>query len=104
MCLHECVWEEEGEEGRGGGRRGRGGRGRWEKGRDMNNTDSQQQGIGIEDIRQNHSIHIHSPEASIHFLFNAHSNSVPYNWDSIQINSSQLCHSMSTLYNFIPFH
>ena len=41
------------------------------------------QGIGIEAIRQNHSIHIHSPEALIQFLFNAlcsrsHSNSIPY--------------------------
>ena len=53
--------------------------------------------------------HIHSPEALIQFLFNAlrarsHSNSIPYNWDSIQINSSQLCHSISILHNSIPFH
>ena len=41
--------------------------------------------------------------------FDSHSftwsfNSIPYNWDSIQINSSHLCRSMSTLHNSTPFH
>ena len=66
------------------------------------------QGIGIEAIRQNHSIHIRSSEALIQFLYNSlcsrsHSNSIPYNWDSIHNNSRQLCHSMSILHNSTPF-
>ena len=67
------------------------------------------QGIGIEEIRWKHSIHIHLAEAVIQFLFNSlcsrsHSNSIPYDWDSIHSNSSKFCHSISILHNSIPFH
>ena len=63
-----------------------------------------QQGIGIEEISQNHSIHIHLAEALIQFLFNSlcsrsHSNSILYNWDSIHSNSSKFCHFISILHN-----
>ena len=63
------------------------------------------QGIGIEAIRQNHSIHI---QALIQFLFNSHcsrshSNSIPYNWDSIQIIPANFAIPCQFSYHSIKF-
>ena len=59
----------------------------------------------MDDIKQNHSIYTHSAEALIILLCNllysrSHSNSIPYNWNSIHNIFRQFCHSISTSHIF----
>ena len=58
--------------------------------------------IGIEDKKQNPSIHIRSIQLKflIQFPFNSlcsrsHSSSISYNWIQFTVNPSNFCHSMS---------